>query len=187
MLGWVSVGLGKHIWSPGVKPIVGFKIHLASELVYDTSITLVRMSVVLFYYRIFGRNRSFKISLWITAGVLVAWWIALNVLAVLRCSPVARQWDYNIPGHCYSLFGTFLGVTIPNAFVDVLILLLPIPMLWKLQISTMKKLALIANFVLGYRSVLYTLLSYLMVTSANIVQRYHSHYLQVIVDHQCSC
>jgi len=168
-LGWVSVGLGKHIWSPGVKPTVGFKILLASEFAYDTSITLIRMSAILFYYRIFGKNRPFEISLWITAGILVAWWIAIDTLAIFQCDPVSRQWDYSIPGHCYNLFGTFVGVTIPNVFIDVLILVLPIPMLWKLQISLRKKFALIANFMLGYRSALNALLSYSTITAADII------------------
>lgn len=141
---------------------------LASEFTYDTSITLIRMSVILFYYRIFGKNRPFKISLWITAGILVAWWIAIDILAIFQCNPVARQWDHSIPGHCYSLYGTFLGVTVPNVFIDVLLLVLPLPMLWKLQISLRKKFALIANFMLGYRSALNALLPYFN-------------------DHSCSC
>ena len=45
-----------------------------------------------------------------------------------------------------------MGVTISNVFVDLLILILPLPMLWRLQINIKKKLALIANFMLGYRS-----------------------------------
>ena len=129
------------------------KILLAIECVYDISITLIRLSVVLFYYRIFGKDRWFKIALWITSAILIAWFIALTVLAVFQCSPVARQWDYSIPGHCFSLYGTFVGVTISNVFVDVLLLVLPLPMLWKLQIKLKKKIALIANFMLGYRCV----------------------------------
>ena len=129
------------------------KILLASECVYDVSITFIRLSVVLFYYRIFGRDRWFKIHLLITSAILIAWFIAFTVLAVFQCVPGARQWDYSIPGHCYRLYGTFVGVTIPNIFVDVLLLVLPLPMFWKLQIKLKKKTALIVNFVLGYRYV----------------------------------
>ena len=45
-----------------------------------------------------------------------------------------------------------MGVIISHVFVDLLILILPLPMLWRLQINIKKKLALIANFMLGYRS-----------------------------------
>lgn len=149
-LGWVSVGLGKHVWSPGVQPATGMKFLLASECVYDTSITLIRLSVLLFYHRIFGTDRGFKLSLWVSAGILVAWFLAITILAIFQCNPVAKQWNFTLPGHCYSLFGTFLGVTIPNIFLDLLLLLLPLPKLWKLQLQLKKKIALIFNFMLGY-------------------------------------
>ena len=148
----MSVGLGKHIWSPGVEPFIGSKLLFAIDLVYITSITFIRISVVLFYYRIFGKDRWYKRSLWITFSILVSWWIAISLLAIFRCSPVARQWDYSIPGHCYSLHGTCMGVTVSNVFLDLLILILPLPMLSRLQINMKKKPALIANFMLGYRS-----------------------------------
>ena len=77
----------------------------------------------------------------------------MTALSIFQCSPVQKQWDFAVPGHCYSLYGTFIGVTVPNVFIDLLLLILPVPMLWKLQIKTTKKLALTANFLLGYRFV----------------------------------
>lgn len=47
-----------------------------------------------------------------------------------------------------------MGVTIPNVVIDLMILLLPLPMLWRLQIDVKKKAALIINFMLGYWSVI---------------------------------
>lgn len=149
-LGWVDVGLGHHIWAPGVQPKKGQEILLAAEVIYDTGITIIRTSVVLFYHRIFGKQRRFRIALWITMAILIAWFIAITVLAIFYCTPVKKQFDFSIPGHCYSFYGTFIGVTAPNFFVDLLLLLLPVPMLWKLQIKKTKKVALTANFLLGY-------------------------------------
>ena len=152
-LGWVSVGLGRHIWAPNVQPQKGLVIVFAAEVVYDTSITIIRMSVVLFYRRIFGKDRRFRMALWVTVAILIAWYIAITVLAVFQCSPVKKQFDYTIPGSCLSFYGTFIGVTVPNFFIDVILLLLPVPMLWKLKIKKAKKIALTANFLLGYWSV----------------------------------
>ena len=49
-------------------------------------------------------------------AILVAWYIAITALAVFQCSPVQKQFDYTIPGHCLSFYGTFIGVTAPNLF-----------------------------------------------------------------------
>ena len=156
-IGWVSAGLGKHVWAPGVQPEKGYKILFALELVYGVGITLIRISVVLFYHRIFGRERKFRIALWCTGGMLIAWFIAISAVSIFQCSPVQKQWDYTLPGHCLSFYGTFIGVTAPNVFIDLFLLLLPVPMLWKLQIRTTQKIALTANFLLGYRSVIHAL------------------------------
>ena len=86
-------------------------------------------------------------------AILVAWYIAITALAVFQCSPVKKQFDYRISGRCLSFYGTFIGVTAPNFFIDVILLLLPVPMLWNLKIKKTKKLALTANFLLGYWSV----------------------------------
>ena len=155
-IGWVSAGLGKHVWAPGVQPEKGYKILFALELVYIAGITLIRISVVLFYHRIFGRERKFRIALWCTGGMLVAWFIAISAISIFQCSPVQKQWNYTLPGHCLSFYGTFIGVTAPNVFIDLFLLILPVPMLWKLQIKTTQKIALTANFLLGYRFVIYT-------------------------------
>lgn len=122
-------------------------------ILYTTSLTFIRMSVVLFYYRIFGTHRWYRMSLWIAAGIVIAWFVALNCLTLTLCTPIAKQWDYRIPGHCLPFIGAFIDLTISNVLVDLLLLILPLPMLWRLQINLKKKLALIANFVLGYRSV----------------------------------
>ena len=152
-LGWVSVGLGRHIWAPNVQPHIGLIILFATEVVYDTGITIIRISVLLFYHRIFGKQNRFRMALWITMAILIAWFIAITAMAVFKCSPVKKQFDYTVPGYCLSIHRGFLGATAPNFLIDVILLLLPMPMLWNLKIKKTKKLALTANFLLGYWSV----------------------------------
>ena len=155
-IGWVSAGLGKHVWAPGVEPEKGYKVLFALELIYVAGITLIRISVVLFYHRIFGRERYFRIALWCTGGMLIAWYIGITAVSIFQCEPVQKQWEYTLPGHCLSFYGTFIGVTAPNVFIDLFLLILPVPMLWKLQIRTTQKIALTANFLLGYRFAIHT-------------------------------
>ena len=164
-LGWVSAGLGKHVWASGVQRERGSKILFALELVYITGITLIRISVVLFYHRIFGRERHFRIALWHTGGMLIAWFLAINALSIFQCSPVQKQWENSVPGHCLSFYGTFIGVTASNVFIDLFLLILPVPMLWKLQIKKRQKIALTANFLLGYRYVIHTFRSALLLAN----------------------
>ena len=76
-----------------------------------------------------------------------------------------------------------MGVTIPNIFVDLLILVLPLPMLWRLQMDMKKKILLTANFMLGYWYVTGTASTCLEHSTINVLQRDNSHHNQAAVHH----
>lgn len=66
-------------------------------------------------------------------------------------SPTISQWDRNIPGaHYIDLTPYAYGNGIANLLTDVLILVLPIPMVWGLtNVSTKRKTMLTGVFLLG--------------------------------------
>ena len=67
----------------------------------------------------------------------------------VECKPIAGNWDKNIPGsHCL-LDHILLKLSIPNAILDWFVLLLPIVVVWNLQVSKERKLALSAVFLVG--------------------------------------
>ena len=82
--------------------------------------------------------------------VQILWLIALLIITVLSCSPVAFYWDKFIPGgSCLSTYTLGYAFTGVNIVVDVVVLLLPVPPLSKLQMSLPKKLNIIGIFILG--------------------------------------
>lgn len=122
----------------------------ASTYFFSISMCIVRISVLLFYARIFDKSRWFKISLW-TIGAL-CWSLCLSQLVYYG--------DYYIPGiealkarSVFTQWGSFLGpylVTIAGVILDVLILLVPLPKLWGVQVSKTKRFNLFVVFLLGY-------------------------------------
>ena len=145
---WVSLGLGLHEAQASGNPSQWLLIIWIENLVYNTGLSLVKLSVILFYLRVFNNTRTYKILLWATAGLIIAWCIGNNLLAIFECVPVQSYWNLH-PGHCITSSG-FLGTTITNVAVDVIILILPLPKLWNLQLQRSRKLALIGVFVCGY-------------------------------------
>ena len=123
------------------------------NFIYNTGISLVKISVLLFYSRVFRNVRSYRIALYVVGAILVGWWIAIDFLALFTCVPVQRAWQSNVPGHCLDQQKTFLGASISNVVADFILLVLPVPMLWNLQVSRSRKFALVGVFVAGYLSV----------------------------------
>lgn len=117
---------------------------------------MTKYSILLFYSRIF-KERSFKIALWITTGLVTAWFIAIETSVIVECLPIHALWDFT-PGRCININAFFLGSGIPNILLNFIILVLPLPMIWTLQIERSYKLVLSSVFLLGGLYVLHLLL-----------------------------
>ena len=75
--------------------------------------------------------------------------IGLILQAFLICRPFAKYWDSLLPGTCGSPKASFLADGIINLVIDLPIIILPMPMVWQLQMSQQRKLALTVVFALG--------------------------------------
>ena len=147
---WVSIGLGKHINQvPQPHSQVALTLFIAN-FVYNTGLSLVKMSVLMFYIRVFGTVRAYRIIFWNVGALIVGWCVSINLLALFFCVPVQKSWLPTTPGFCLATHETFLGATISNVLIDIIILIVPVPMLWRLHIGTPRKFALVGVFVAGY-------------------------------------
>ena len=69
--------------------------------------------------------------------------------AIFTCLPIYAFWDIELPHTCIDLLRYFLGTAIPNVVTDILLLVFPIPWIWKLVMPTSQKIALLGIFLLG--------------------------------------
>ena len=64
--------------------------------------------------------------------------------------PLAANWDRTIPGaKCGNMRAVFISVGTINLILDVGVIILPMPVLWNLQLALRKKLGLTAIFGIG--------------------------------------
>lgn len=87
----------------------------------------------------------------IMMGVIVVYWLAFTMGALFQCSPVAFNWDRTIPGgRCMEAKTGFLVSGSTNLIIDVILVVMPMPVVWRMQhITTMKKIGIIGMFSLG--------------------------------------
>lgn len=115
---------------------------------YFSAATLTRSSILFFYRRIFISKR-FTIMVWVVLSMVIGYFISCSIAAVFGCEPVSWFWNRDQPGHCMDEIMFFKVNGILNLILDLIVLLLPIPMLWRLQMYTKKKIALSLIFSLG--------------------------------------
>lgn len=83
-------------------------------------------------------------------GFVLAWGISVLFTTIFQCSPVTAAWDKTIVGaKCFVLADFVIGSNVPNIFADAVIIVLPLPLLWSLKLSLVRKLGLIALFLVA--------------------------------------
>ncbi|KAL4789422.1 hypothetical protein BDV19DRAFT_397043 [Aspergillus venezuelensis] len=147
----VAGGAGRHVAE--VDPssvIVTLKTILPLEALYGIVMSLVKTSIMVFYLKIFGTKKSFRISVGITMTIVWLWAISVVLETLLLCRPLAFNWDTTIPGgSCGNRNATYVVAGTLNLVTDLMVMGLPIPHIWRLQLGVAKKIALSVVFCMG--------------------------------------
>lgn len=83
-------------------------------------------------------------------GLCAAFWIAAFFATAFFCTPPQKSWYSEIPGRCGDSHEFYTGYAVTDLIIDVIVISLPLPVLWKLQLPLGRKVALIAIFALGF-------------------------------------
>lgn len=117
---------------------------------YGITLAFVKTSLIVLYYKLFASKPSIRIAIFATGIIIWAWAIGNFAAVFLICFPFAYNWDRSIPGgHCANLNAMVLTGSVFNIGTHLMVLALPIPYLWKLQIKIGRKIGLLAAFSLG--------------------------------------
>ncbi|KAJ6086212.1 hypothetical protein N7486_010493 [Penicillium sp. IBT 16267x] len=81
--------------------------------------------------------------------MLFAWFVGALASGLGVCEPLPKFWVHSIPGHCLNTITYFRAIAGTNLATDVLLLVLPMPIVWGLHRPASERLALIAVFALG--------------------------------------
>jgi hypothetical protein len=148
----IDLGLGLHIQAIPPQNLVPFlKLLWIVYFFFDTGTAVSKSSALFFYARIFGVTGSrFKYVLWVVHAMNVAWLIAILLAVTFMCDPIEKAWIPSLPGQCSNTGILWLGSGAASLAIDVIILLMPLPMLWRLRMTTVRKLQVTGVFVCGY-------------------------------------
>ncbi|THZ06221.1 hypothetical protein D6C95_02499 [Aureobasidium pullulans] len=129
-----------------------------AQVMYKLTIWPTKLSILFLYLRVFGDTpnvtsfgvnfRKFAYGLMAFSAVFCVITLIVNVLT---CIPVKHYWDKNSSGHCgVDPFSWWLSQSLLNTISDILILVLPMPLVKNLlQIPARQKLGLCLVFGLG--------------------------------------
>ncbi|OBT84042.1 hypothetical protein VE02_09043 [Pseudogymnoascus sp. 03VT05] len=126
------------------------KIIIPCQALYGVCLALVKSSMMVLYYRLFGTKGSFRIAICITGAIVWAWAISIVLESFLLCSPVEFNWNPTLPsGKCGNRNVAFVMAGVLNMVTDLMVMALPLPYIWGLQLPLGRKIGLTFVFCLG--------------------------------------
>ncbi|KAK1674548.1 integral membrane protein [Colletotrichum godetiae] len=117
------------------------------QTLFAICLGFIKIGITLMLQRVFF-VRSFKIAARITTGLCVCWMLFTILIGIFICQPVAMNWNPTTPGgKCGDQNAAFAAVGYFDLATDLIILVLPIPMVYNLQLRWPHKVAL--NIIFG--------------------------------------
>jgi hypothetical protein len=131
---------------------------LAIELTYMVSTSLIKISILAFYRRITNGtiSKTFLYLVWAFMAAVVVYCLVFVFTFIFTCHPVEGYWRmfdvrWRLTNElkCHDEGITIVAAVIISTVSDFLICMLPMFLVWNLQISKRQKAALIGIFGLG--------------------------------------
>ncbi len=143
-------GFGMHKWqmAPAIREDF-FKYIIMFSPSYILAVGGYKATLLLLYLRIFNSSRTYR---WLCRfGLFVVCGTAIANLGtqLFGCRPLQKFWEPKTPGYCLNFLPINAAFAALCVFNDFYVALLPIPILWRLQMEMKRKFTLILVLSVG--------------------------------------
>ncbi|OTA98111.1 hypothetical protein M426DRAFT_28773 [Hypoxylon sp. CI-4A] len=128
------------------------KFKYAFQTVEKIPFGLIKLSILFLWRRLFKPSNTFVRICWIMIGVTAAWSIAFFFATIFRCgTKIEKNWApigtfFEQCSNPLEIIATFAATDI---LTDFIIMFMPIPLIWNLQMPFRRKVGITGIFMLG--------------------------------------
>ena len=128
-----------------------YTIFELETITYLLAIPLAKLSILSLCYRIFRSNLWFRRTCYILFVMIAGYGFGSFLTALFRCHPVGAAWSSPALGNasCLSIVKIQVVVGWINITTDVALMVLPMPVLWSLNMPWQKKAGVVIVFATG--------------------------------------
>ncbi|KAH8904863.1 hypothetical protein BR93DRAFT_938950 [Coniochaeta sp. PMI_546] len=146
-------GLGLDMWNVPHDNITNILyLYFWDEMVYVTALSLTKVSILFFYLKVFP-GRGFRYCVYTLIGLNVCYAVVFDLLLAFQCNPIAGawlSWDGTYHAKCISINLLGWSAAAINIVLDLAVITLPLPELFRLSMSLRKKIQIIMMFAVGF-------------------------------------
>ncbi|KAJ6083511.1 hypothetical protein N7467_007646 [Penicillium canescens] len=120
------------------------QVSYATTLVYVPMVFVIKIALLAVMGRIFAPHRGKVIVIYISIGIMLCYYVAALFLKVFFCDPISAYWfGTSNGGKCLNQRNVIIADSVISIASDLWVLVLPIPMIWSLQMTRAKKLRVV--------------------------------------------
>lgn len=128
---------------------LGLQLLFLSPILWVTAVTTIRAAIICLYIHLFP-TRSFLIASYTALAVNLVFGASAVTADCLICRPITYRWAPSmVDGSCGDQESLDMYIAILNLLQDVVVVVLPMPILWGLQMARGRKVALSCIFGIG--------------------------------------
>ena len=118
------------------------------QLPYIICVSLIKVSIILFYRTIFTNKKFFQVCN-VILGIILVWTITFFFVSLFQAIPIPYNWGGVPNGTTINELGMYIGLAVSELALDLVTLSMPWVMIWRLQMTTRRKWEICGIFALG--------------------------------------
>ncbi|KAF1812450.1 hypothetical protein P152DRAFT_449194 [Eremomyces bilateralis CBS 781.70] len=127
------------------------QVKFTIQLSNIAAVGLCKLSLLFLFRRIFS-TQPFKRVVDVSIAIATAWLLGFWLASLFQCTPVNTiwtRWEREYAQYCFDVVKFYWAIGVTDAVTDLLIMVLPIPMIWKLQMPIKQRVAVGGMFLAG--------------------------------------
>ncbi|PSK46204.1 hypothetical protein B9Z65_5172 [Elsinoe australis] len=168
-LGYAAGGVVQTRYGLGLPPalyplenqLMSLKLNYAFRFLYCIAVSFFKFALCFSYLRITNRSLSMRTYRKIILGTMAftfSFMIYYCAIVIFACTPIYKYWHRQIPGKCLPSPVVYISPAAITIVVDVVLFVLPIPLVLPLRMNRRRKIGLIMAFFLGFITTLCSVL-----------------------------
>ncbi|OJI97335.1 hypothetical protein ASPVEDRAFT_24299 [Aspergillus versicolor CBS 583.65] len=141
-----AYGGGYHAWDVSKDQFISFqKASYAVTLLYVPMVFVIKLALLTIMLRLFSPDRQKVIIIYASITILLLYYIPALFIKIFFCKPISTYWlgPEATGGSCIDQRNVIIADSAISIASDLWILILPVPMLWSLQMSLKRKLRVV--------------------------------------------
>ncbi|KAF8855902.1 hypothetical protein BDZ45DRAFT_715582 [Acephala macrosclerotiorum] len=147
-------GWNRHIWDVQLDTItIGLKIIMATEILFCFATSLTKISMLTLTYRLVANSSTLLSKVIIGAITLVsAQGVTFCLGVLLQCRIPSLYWTLSFAPQpeCLSETKMLLAAGIVNTVTDAIVVILPMPTVWRVKLPIQQQIVLAMLFATGF-------------------------------------